>query len=130
MSLPSTAKANSSTITSAIEEIPNLSDLNLDITPRSLFNSTEESLTPKRNILRDVSEEEAKDKHNHEFKVNKPDLDEFTEIQFTNEKNVIVKHENRRRSISDLVERYKKLLEVSNSATAKFQTQCAEYKIE
>jgi len=128
MSLPSTAKANSSTITSAIEEIPNLSDLNLDITPRSLFNSTEESLTPKRNILRDVSEEEAK--HNHEFKVNKPDLDEFTEIQFTNEKNLIVKHENRRRSISDLVERYKKLLEVSNSATAKFQTQCAEYKIE
>ncbi|EZA54921.1 uncharacterized protein LOC105279589 isoform X2 [Ooceraea biroi] len=134
MSLPSTTKANSSAITSATGEMPNLSDLNLDITPRGFFSSTEDPATPlKRNILKEMPEEKLKDERDREVKVNKPDLDEFTEIQFATEKNVIVKHENahkRRRSISDLVERYKKLLEASNTVATNFQSECTEYEVE
>jgi len=139
MSLPSAAEANSFAITSTVqEEMSNSSDLNLDTVAKSLFNWNEESLkvssvqfTPiKRNVSQVVSQQQAKDKLDHEIKVNKPELDEFTEIQFVNDetKSTIVKHENssRRRSISDLVERFRKVLEASNSITAKLENKCIE----
>jgi len=143
MSLPSAAEANSFAITSTVqEEMSNSSDLNLDTAAKSLFNWNEESLkvssvqfTPiKRNVSQVVSQQQAKDKLDYEIKVNKPELDEFTEIQFVNDetKSTIVKHENssRRRSISDLVERFRKVLEASNSITAKLENKCIEHEIE
>lgn len=146
ISLPSTVQANSSTIASTIGEMPNISDFNLDAIARGYFNLSEESLTIpcistsaqftpiKQNISRDVYQEQTRDKLDHESKVNKLKLDDFTEVQFVNDENqgTVVKHENnsRRRSISDLVERYKKLLEVSSSTTIKFQTECKKQEVE
>jgi hypothetical protein len=144
MSLPPTAQANSSVISNTIEERPS-SDFNLDTIAKGFFNWSEESFkascsekikfTPKkRNISRIISQQQVKDKLDYEIKVTKPELDEFTEVQFVNDENngTVVKHESslRRRSISDLVERYKKLLEVSNSITVELENKCIEHKIE
>ncbi|EFN66496.1 hypothetical protein EAG_10990 [Camponotus floridanus] len=145
ISLPSTAQANSSAIANTIGEMPNISDFNLDTIAKGYFNLNEESLinstiscistsaqfTPiKQNTSRDMSQERTTDKFDHEFKVNKLELNDFTEVQFVSDENkgTVVKHENssRRQSISDLVERYKKLLEVSNSTMIKFQDKCKE----
>lgn len=144
MSLPYTAQANSSTIANTIGEMPSSSDLNLDTIAKGSFNWSEESLkasyssgqlTPiKRNLSQVMSRQQAKDKLDREIKVTKPELDEFTEVQFVNDesKSIVVKHENgsKRRSISDLVERYKKLLEASNSVTAKLENKCTDNEIE
>lgn len=149
MSLPSTAQANSSAIANTIGEISNISDFNLDTIAKGYFNLNEESFinttipcistsaqfTPiKQNTSRDMSQERTKDKFDHEFKVNKLELDDFTEVHFVNDetKGTVVKHENssRRQSISDLVERYKKLLEVSDSTMIKFQNKCQEQEVE
>ncbi|XP_039305540.1 uncharacterized protein LOC105192958 [Solenopsis invicta] len=145
MSLPSTAQANSSVISNIIEERSTL-DFNLDTIAKDFFNWSEESFkasssekmkfTPKkRNISQIISQQQVKDKLDSlEIKVTKPELDEFTEVQFVNDENkgTVVKHESssRRRSISDLVERYKKLLEVSNSITVELENKCIEHKIE
>lgn len=121
----------------------NSSDLNLDTIAKGFFNWSEESfktsrssvqLTPiKQNISPIMSQQQVKEKLDHEIKVNKPEFDEFTEVQFVNNesKSTVVKHENtsRRRSISDLVERYKKLLEASSSVTAKLENKCIEHEI-
>ncbi|XP_070150426.1 uncharacterized protein [Polyergus mexicanus] len=146
ISLPSTGQANSSTIASTVGEMPNISDFNLDVIARGYFNLSEESLaipcistsaqftSIKQNISRDVYQEQTRDKLDHETKINKLKLDDFTEVQFVNDENqgTVVKHENnsRRRSISDLVERYKKLLEVSSSTTIKFQKECKKQEVE
>ncbi|KAL6430186.1 hypothetical protein ACFW04_007736 [Cataglyphis niger] len=146
ISLPSTVQANSSTIASTIGEMPNISDFNLDTIARGYFNLGEESLTIpciststqftpiKQNISRDMCQEQTRDKFDQEFKVNKLNLNDFTEVQFMNNENqgTVVKHENssRRRSISDLVERYKKLLEVSSSTTTKFQKELKKQEVE
>lgn len=141
MSVPSTTQANSSVNT--VGEMSSSSDLNLDTIAKGFFNWSEESLkasyasvqfTPiKRNISRVTSQQQTRDKLNHEIKVNKPEFDEFTEVQFVNDENksTVVKHENgsRRRSISDLVERYKKLLEVSNSVTTRLENKCVEHEV-
>lgn len=145
MSLSSTAQVNSSIcIANTVGEMSSSSDLNLNTIAKGFFNSSEESLkisgssvqfTPiKRNISPVMFQQQVKDKLDREIKVNKPEFDEFTEVQFVNDesKSTVVKHENgsRRRSISDLVERYKKLLEASNSVTAKLENKCIEHEIE
>lgn len=145
MYLPSTAEANSTAIANCtIEEMSSSPNLNLNTIAEGFFNRTEESLkvscsseqlTPiKQNVAQVVSQQQARDKPDREIRVNKPELDEFTEIQFVNDENngTVVKHEDssRRRSISDLVERYKKLLEVSNSVTAKLENKCEEHENE
>ncbi|XP_012231473.2 uncharacterized protein [Linepithema humile] len=122
LSLPTTAQANSSAFTNTIKK---MSEFN--ITERRFFNlslttCTSEQFSPiKQNISQNASqqeEEEERDKVECELKVNKFELDEFTEVCLTNDvnKGVVLEHQNisKRRSISDLVERYKKLLEVSN----------------
>lgn len=143
MSLPSTAQANSSAIASTAREMSNVSDLNLDAMARDYLNLSEESLTIPHisasaqftpiKSNRNVSQEQTRDKLDYEFKVNKPKLDDFTEVQFVSNENMgtVVKHENssRRRSISDLVERYKKVLEVSSSTMTKFQNEFEEQKV-
>lgn len=140
MSVPSTTQANSSSIVNTVEEMSSSSDLNLDTIAKGFFNWNEKSLKAcpssvqftsiKRNISQVMSQQQAKDKLDHEIKVNKPELDEFIEVQFVNDENesTVVKHESgsRRRSISDLVERYKKLLEVSNSVTTNLENKCIE----
>lgn len=142
MSLPSIAQVNSSTIANTVGEMSSSSDLNLDTIAKGFFNWSEESLkiscssvqfTPiKRNISPVMSQQQVEDKLDREIKVNKPEFDEFTEVQFVNDESIVVKHENgsRRRSISDLVERYKKLLEASNSVAAKLENKCTEHEIE
>ncbi|XP_032686269.1 uncharacterized protein LOC116851192 [Odontomachus brunneus] len=138
ISLSSNTQANSSIIENTIGKEFNSWGSNLDenIT-RSLFNLSEEPVmtaqyTPT-NISQDTIEETA-DVLNHEFKIAKPELDELTEIEFVNDDNkgIVLKQDNtsRRRSISDLVERYKKVLETSNCATVKFQKECTEYEME
>lgn len=148
MSLPSTAQANSSAIANTIGEMPNISDFNLETIAKSYLNLSEESLinptipcisasaqfTPiKQNISKNMSQKQVKD-IDYEFKINKLELDDFTEVQFVNDENkgTVVKHENssRRQSISDLLERYKKLLEVSNSTMIQFQNKCKEQEAE
>lgn len=135
LSLPATAQANSSAIVS-----PNLSDFNLDIAARGFFNLSEESSTSSTSVQctpvmkRNVSKETRRDTLDRQSKVSKPELDELTEVRFVNDENkgTVVKHEHvpRRRSIGDLVERYKKLLEVSNHTTIKFQNECTEHEAE
>ncbi|XP_012064489.1 PREDICTED: uncharacterized protein LOC105627821 [Atta cephalotes] len=142
MSLQSTTQCNSAI--ASIEEISSSSDFNLDIITKGFINWSEESskishssiqFTPiKRNVSKVASQQQVKNKLDHKIKVNKPELDEFTEVQIVNDddKSTIVKHENdsKRRSISDLVERYKKILEVSNSVTAKLENTYVEHEIE
>ncbi|XP_071560572.1 uncharacterized protein [Temnothorax nylanderi] len=142
MSLPSTALANS-TIANTIEEASSSSDLNLDTIAKGFFNWSGESLkassssvqfTPiKRNVSQVMPRRQVKDKLDREIKVNKPEFDEFTEIQFINDesKGIVVKHENgsRRRSISDLVERYKDLVVASNSVSVKLENKCTEHEV-
>lgn len=142
MSLQSTVQSNSA-ITS-IEEISSSSNFNLDTITKGFFNWSEESFkvsyssvqfTPiKGNVSKVASQQQARNKLDRKIKVNKPELDEFTEVQIVNDdnKSTIVKHENdsRRRSISDLVERYKKILEASNSVTAKLENTYIEHEIE
>ncbi|XP_018045723.1 PREDICTED: uncharacterized protein LOC108685450 [Atta colombica] len=142
MSLQSTTQCNSAI--ASIEEISSSSDFNLDTITKGFINWSEESskishssiqFTPiKRNVSKVVSQQQVKNKLDHKIKVNKPELDEFTEVQIVNDddKSTIVKHENdsKRRSISDLVERYKKILEVSNSVTAKLENTYVEHEIE
>ncbi|XP_071629792.1 uncharacterized protein [Temnothorax longispinosus] len=140
MSLPSTALANS-TIANTIEEASSSSDLNLGTIAEGFFNWSGEPLkassssvqfTPiKRNVSQVMPRRRVKDKLDREIKVNKPEFDEFTEIQFINDesKGIVEKHENgsRRRSISDLVERYKNLVEAINSV--KLENECAEHEV-
>ena len=142
MSLQSTTQCNSAI--ASIEEISSSSDFNLDTITKGFINWSEESskisyssiqFTPiKRNVSKVASQQQVKNKLDHKIKVNKPELDEFTEVQIVNDddKSTIVKHENdsKRRSISDLVERYKKILEVSNSVTAKLENTYVEHEIE
>lgn len=139
ISLLSNTQANSSIIENTIGKESNSWSNNLDITTRSLFNLSEEPVTTaqytptKQNISQDTIEETA-DVLNREFKIVKPELDELTEIEFVNDndKDTVVKRDStsRRRSISDLVERYKKVLETSNCTTMKFQKECMEHEIE
>jgi len=142
MSLQSTTQCNSAI--ASIEEISSSSDFNLDTITKGFINWSEESskisyssiqFTPiKRNVSKVASQQQVKNKLDHKIKINKPELDEFTEVQIVNDddKSTIVKHENdsKRRSISDLVERYKKILEVSNSVTAKLENTYVEHEIE
>ncbi|KYN37492.1 hypothetical protein ALC56_08149 [Trachymyrmex septentrionalis] len=142
MSLQSTTQSNSAI--ASIEEISSSSDFNLDTITKGFINWSEEpskvsyssiQFTPiKRNVSKVASQQQVKNKLDHKIKVNKPELDEFTEVQIVNDddKSTIIKHENdsKRRSISDLVERYKKILEVSNSVTAKLENTYVEYEIE
>jgi len=142
MSLQSTTQCNSAI--ASIEEISSSSDFNLDTITKGFINWSEESskisyssiqFTPiKRNVSKVASQQQVKNKLDHKIKINKPELDEFTEVQIVNDddKSTIIKHENdsKRRSISDLVERYKKILEVSNSVTTKLENTYVEHEIE
>ena len=139
LSLPTTAQANSSAFTSTIEK------MSFNITERSFFNLCEEYLTTctskqlssikTPNTSPGASQQQEKDKVECEFKTNKFELNEFTEICLANDesKGAVLerKETSRRRSISDLVERYKKLLESNEgTATVNSQNECAEHENE
>lgn len=115
------------------------SDLSLDVAAEGFLNLSQGSSfmplksTPiKQNSdISEVTEDEGE--LNCELKINKSDLNVIKEVQLIDEKeNKVVKSENnsRRRSISDLVERYKKVLELSNYATVKIKNQYMEHDIE
>ncbi|XP_076245191.1 uncharacterized protein LOC143185812 [Calliopsis andreniformis] len=124
MSLPSSSKANSTAITNAPEEMHNISELTLNISVKSLCNNSMEFGTPEK---LSVKQENKSDNTSETEDVvnalpNKPivlDICTTLEVEIadncdnrTVESEQMVK--NRRRSIGDLVERYKKILERSN----------------
>ncbi|KAG7201591.1 hypothetical protein KM043_004335 [Ampulex compressa] len=137
MSIPCSTKANSTVMASAIEEMHNTSDFNLNAAAKNLFNLSTETIMPEKlsPIKVDKMPEAFENSENScvviETRSKISEIDELTEIEFVNtcEKNLVVKTEgnqNKRRSISDLVERYKKLLEVSNCTTANSGVNCLE----
>lgn len=134
MSLLPTQAASST----RLEEMSSSFNFNLDITARSFLNSNEGSIrcdsvysSPTRENSRNVCRFQVED-FDREFKINKLELDEFTEIQYGNDeyKDAVVRHDSRmkRRSISDLVERYKELMK--NSESIVIENKCAEQKID
>lgn len=144
MSLSSTARAVDSSVSSTRGKESNLWDHNLDITgPRGLFNLSEEPTTithctlTKQNASQDTIEQGTEDALNQEkSRIIKPTLDELTEIKFAvddnKDDNIVVKQEStsKRRSLSDLVERYKRVLEAGNCAEIKFQKEYTKHETE
>ncbi|XP_011867013.1 PREDICTED: uncharacterized protein LOC105561552 [Vollenhovia emeryi] len=142
--LSSTAQVNSSGVAHKRQMFRCSSKLSLDAVTEGPFNLSEESFktcnspaqcTPiKQTISQVTSRQQAQETFDCEIKVNKPELDEFTEVQFVNDdsKGKVVKYDssNKRASIGDLVERYKKLLEVGSSVTRELENKCTEYEIE
>ncbi|XP_012165575.1 uncharacterized protein LOC126919827 isoform X1 [Bombus affinis] len=123
ISIPCSSNANSTAITNCIiEEMHDISELSLNISTKSLCNINVEFATPKKLAAeQDKSENmlEMEDVVNDlPNKANVIDICDTIEVAIkNNDDDAISKTEqskHRRRSIGDLVERYKKLLEVSN----------------
>ncbi|XP_031839242.1 uncharacterized protein LOC116429895 [Nomia melanderi] len=126
MSIPCTSKANSTAIASAIEEIHDMSELSLNISEKNICNNSVGFTTPLK--LTTTKDDNFEYMSEIEDVVNtlqrKPDvlnICETIEIESaSNQDKIIIKSNKiaeatqRRRSISDLVERYKKLLEGNN----------------
>ena len=119
MSIPCSSNANSTVIASAIEEIHDISELSLNISNKSVCNNSIDIVTPVKSTAK--QESKSSDTSEMDDVVNalpcKPlvlDICETIEVEFTNNcairRNEIEKPLPRRRSIGDLVERYKKLL--------------------
>ena len=119
MSIPCSSNANSTVIASAIEEIHDISELSLNISNKSICNNSIDTVTP----VKSTAKQESKSSNTSEMddvvnalpcKPNVLDICETIEVEFTNNcairTNEIEKPQPRRRSIGDLVERYKKLL--------------------
>ncbi|KAL0100813.1 hypothetical protein PUN28_019297 [Cardiocondyla obscurior] len=126
MSMSSVAQASS--VTNTVEKMSNSSDFDLNTIAKSFFNceeslgaySSEQFTSIKRNVSQVKSQQQARNKFERKIEIKTiEELDKFTDVQLVNDENkdTVVKHENvpGRRSFSDLIKRYKKLLEVSNS---------------
>ncbi|XP_033188622.1 uncharacterized protein LOC117156047 isoform X1 [Bombus vancouverensis nearcticus] len=123
ISIPCSSNANSTAITNCIiEEMHDISELSLNISTKSLCNINVEFATPKKLVAeQDKSENmlEMEDVVNDlPNKANVIDICDTIDVEIkNNDDDAISKTEQskqRRRSIGDLVERYKKLLELSN----------------
>ncbi|XP_033357653.1 uncharacterized protein LOC117237609 isoform X2 [Bombus vosnesenskii] len=123
ISIPCSSNANSTAITNCIiEEMHDISELSLNISTKSLCNINVEFATPKKLVAeQDKSENmlEMEDVVNDlPNKANVIDICDTIDVEIkNNDDDAISKTEqskHRRRSIGDLVERYKKLLELSN----------------
>ena len=122
MSMPCSSNANSTAIASAIEEMHDTSEVSLNITNKSICNNSIDIVTP----VKLTAKQESKSSDTSEMddvvnalpcKPNVLDICETIEVEFTNNcaarTNEIGKLKPKRRSIGDLVERYKKLLELA-----------------
>ncbi|XP_068974677.1 uncharacterized protein [Bombus flavifrons] len=123
ISIPCSSNANSTAITNCIiEEMHDISELSLNISTKSLCNINVEFATPKKLVAEQDKTEnmlEMEDVVNDlPNKANVIDICDTIDVAIkNNDDDAISKTEqskHRRRSIGDLVERYKKLLEVSN----------------
>ncbi|XP_012277265.1 uncharacterized protein LOC105698017 [Orussus abietinus] len=123
MSIPSSSKANSTAITSATREINNELEDSLNVTAHSLFSLCKESCSTEKRPQKDFFHEnvyttpqlDAIPERNFE-----PDICEFTKPELITDISTIPKldetpEKGRRRSIGDLVVRYKRLIEASRA---------------
>lgn len=122
MSMPSSSEANSTAIVNAIEEMHDMSQLNLNMSAKSPCNinvefATPDKLTVKQNKLENTPET-GNVLQDFQNKISILDICETMEVEINNDyDNNLIKTEEKkgtRHSISDLVDRYKKLLELSN----------------
>ncbi|XP_015179044.1 PREDICTED: uncharacterized protein LOC107067757 isoform X1 [Polistes dominula] len=114
ISIPDSLKANSTALTS-IEEARNISQFNLRSTTKSFFDLREVMTPDKFNTINQLKSQcifkESNNLHNdHCESNNETEKDNATNTKDTSVNNV-KDTTNRRRSISDLVQRYKKVLE-------------------
>ncbi|XP_024942572.1 uncharacterized protein LOC107269508 isoform X2 [Cephus cinctus] len=145
MSIPSNSKANSTALMNTIGEIENVSGLSLDMTAKSLLNLTREttdffsrnsnqneiktmSNVPKRdNVFHFDTEVDSLKSISH-MKVTKPSIADGTEVELSTDiKSTMLKSESHtktrtRRSISDLVEKYRTLVERSTIESVHFES--------
>ncbi|CAL7946209.1 unnamed protein product [Xylocopa violacea] len=137
LSIPCTSKANSTTIANNIEEIHDISELSLNISSKSLCNISIEVTTPEKLTVRQNKSENTSETEDviNDFpdKANMLNMCETIKIETENNyDNNFTKTEQshqRRRSIGDLVERYKKLLETRNrTPSPKISHVNCEYK--
>lgn len=137
--MPSSPKANSTALMNTISETNSMTELNLNSTVKSLFNLSKEIMSavsvmtnpssrsplkqlPVRTKKEKIDEEDADDPFIDDTvelkKVIKPELDDNKELEVTSKhtRNRIDEENSKRRkrrSISDLVDRYKLVLEES-----------------
>lgn len=105
-------------LTNAIEEMHDISEFSLNISTKSLCNINAEFVTPEKlTTKQDKSENMLKMEdivNDIPNKANVLDICETIEAGIENNDNNINKTKQPRRSIGDLLERYKKLVEVHN----------------
>ncbi|XP_003703793.1 uncharacterized protein LOC100881427 isoform X2 [Megachile rotundata] len=133
MSIPCSSNANSTALINAIEEIHDMSELNLNISAKSLCNTSAEFITPEKLTAKQIECKNRMEMENivHELpnKLTIHDVCETIQEKMNNGCDNNVKVEERRqprRSIGDLVERYKNLLEFSNR-TSNSKINCVKY---
>lgn len=144
MSMPSSPKANSTALMNTISETNSIHELNLDFTAKSLFNLSKEIISVvsimtnpnnssplKQNehkvSVKLVEEEYIEENGEEDFsspavsskKVIKPLLDDDKEVEMISQCKLVPQspEKRKRRSISDLVDRYKLILEKSRVAS-------------
>ena len=137
MSMPSSSEANSTAIVNAIEEMHDVSQLNLNTSAKSPCNINVEFATPDKLTVKENKLENTPETGNvlqdFQNKINILDICETMEVEINNDydNNPIKTEEKkgRRHSISDLVDRYKKLLELNNRSPSS-QINCVKYNNE
>lgn len=123
MSIPCSAKANSTAIANAMEEMHDISELTVNISTKSLCNASMEFVTPEKLTVEQQNKSENVSEMEDVVNAlpNKPNVVIMyetieQEITINCDNNIVEKEQTKshRRSIGDLVERYKKLLERNN----------------
>ncbi|XP_034172658.1 uncharacterized protein LOC117600840 isoform X2 [Osmia lignaria lignaria] len=137
MSMPCSSEANSTAIVNAIEEMHDVSQLSLDTSAKSPCNINVEFATPDKLTVKENKLENTPETGNvlqdFQNKINILDICETMEVEINNDydNNPIKTEEKkgRRHSISDLVDRYKKLLELNNRSPSS-KINCVKYNNE
>ncbi|KAL2726582.1 hypothetical protein V1478_006860 [Vespula squamosa] len=115
-SIPHSIKANSTTITNIEEEAHNMSQFSLRNTTKSFFDLREVIIPEKFNTINQLKSQyvlkETNNLHNDQCEMDN-ETEEDNLINIKDNMSVNVKDIKKRRSISDLVQRYKKVLEIT-----------------
>ena len=137
MSMPSSSEANSTAIVNTIEEMHDVPQLNLNTSAKSPCNINVEFATPDKLTVKENKLENTPETGNvlqdFQNKINILDICETMEVEISNDydNNPIKTEEKkgRRHSISDLVDRYKKLIELNNRSPSS-KINCVKYNNE
>lgn len=124
MSVPGSSRLNSVSDMNATCDVYNISELRQHVTTKSKFGNRGMYTPPKRNISRASST--INDEHKSIAMIDESRINEMTERTVEIGQSPKTRKDEKpsdrsRRSISDLVERYKKLREKSNDLTAHFE---------